>query len=422
MLKQYLSLSRTVHLLCLGALVNRAGSFLVPFLTLYLRESLDLGIGFASIALGVFGVGALVASLVGGHLADQIGRKTVMLLSLFGSAAILVFFGFLETPWMILAAIFIFSLISEMYRPAAAAMIADVTEPEQRSLAFGLMYVAINLGFAVAAAVGGILAEVSFLWLFWGDAITTGVFGLLILLWIAETLPGVGGEEPVSKIEPAPDSATPEVKIEAKPDDASLAAAVQHILHDGVFLVFCGATFVLAVMYTQSICTFPMCLTERGFSPRTYGWIIAINGAMIVLVQLPVTSWVTRYHRGWMMALSAIVTGAGFALFGFASVPWHFAVAVMVWTSGEMMGSPISMAIVSDLAPQRFRARYMGVFSMSFSSSMMVGAPLGGWVLNTLGSEYLWGICGLLGLISGLAFFMLRNRLLPPKLNITPSK
>ena len=189
MLKEYRSLSRTVHLLCIGALVNRAGAFLVPFLTLYLRESLDLGIGFATTAMGVFGVGALVASLVGGQLADQLGRKTVMLISLFGSAAILMLFGNLSSPWTILAAILVFSLLSEMYRPAASAMVADVTESEQRSFAFSLMYVAINLGFAIAASVGGMLAEISFHWLFWGDAVTTAVFGLLILFWITETIP-----------------------------------------------------------------------------------------------------------------------------------------------------------------------------------------------------------------------------------------
>jgi len=424
MLKQYLTLSRTVHLLSVGALVNRAGSFLVPFLTLYLRESLDLSIGFASSALGVFGVGALVASLVGGYLADRFGRKSVMLLSLFGGATILTFFGFLTTPWTILAAIFVFSLFSEMYRPAAFAMIADVTDPSQRTHAFGLMYVAINLGFAVAAAVGGMLAEFSFLWLFWGDAITTGLFGLLIIFWIAETLHKdesqedgdqetehrevVYQEESVSEVEKS------SINTTADSGDTSLAAAVRHIMHDGVFLVFCGATFVLALMYMQSFCTFPICLTQQGYGAKTYGLIIAVNGALIVIMQLPVTSIVSRYHRGWMMAISAMISGVGFALFGVASLPWHFTAAVVVWTCGEMMGSPLSSAIVSDLAPKRFRARYMGVFTMSFSSSMMIGAPLGGWILNTLGSEYLWGICGGLGLVASLAFFALRQRLLHP--------
>ena len=414
MLKQYLSLSRTVHVLCLGALVNRAGAFLVPFLTLYLRESLGLGVGFATMAMGVFGVGALVASLVGGYLADRIGRKPVMLISLFGAAGMLVVFGMLTTPKMIIAGVFAFSVLSEMYRPAASAMIADVTDSHERTRAFSLMYVAINLGFAVAASVGGFVAEISFQWLFWGDALTAAVYGLLILILIVESMPSHVHEskKTISTNEPEVDSS--DAPADSAPVDASLAAAVRHLIRDRVFLMFCVATFVLSVMYMQSISTFPIFLSERGIGARTYGLIMALNGALIVFLQLPLTSFVTRFHRGWMMALSAIIVGSGFALFGVASAPWHFALAVVVWTMGEMIGFPLSSAIVSDLAPQQFRARYMGVFMMSFSSSMIVGAPLGGLVLRQLGGATLWGLCGLLGIAAALVHVALRRRLLPP--------
>lgn len=412
MLKPYLSLPRTVHLLCVGALVNRAGAFLVPFLALYLRESLGFEITFATTAMGMYGAGSLVASLIGGHLADRIGRKTVMLIALFGAASVLVVFGYLTTQWTILAAILIFALLSDMYRPAASAMIADVTDPAQRTHAFGLMYVAINLGFAVAASVGGWLAKYSFQWLFWGDALTAAAFGLLILLWIAETLPRGGTH--AAPIDAAGDASRGTGKGYPSSTDTTVAAAVRHILTDGVFLVFCGATFVLAMMYTQAFSAFPIYLNELGIGAQTYGLIIALNGILIVAFQLPITSLVIRYHRGWMMTLAAAVTAVGFALFALAASPWHFAAAVAVWTLGEMMGSPLSSAIVSDLAPRRFRARYMGVFSMSFSASMMVGAPLGGWVLRTLGGGTLWGLCGLLGLTAAAAFGLLRHRLLPP--------
>ena len=412
MLKQYLALSRTVHVLCVGALVNRAGAFLAPFLTLYLADALDLGVGFATTAMGVFGGGALVASLVGGHLADRIGRKTVMLISLFGGAAILSVFGLLTTPWSILAAVLAFSLFAEMYRPAASAMIADVTESAQRPQAFALMYVAINLGFAVAAAVGGILAELSFQWLFWGDALTAAAFGLLILFRIAETLPGLAGQP--APAETAQSTANLATDRAPNPRDTTLVAAARHIVADRVFLVFCAATFVLALVFMQSFTTFPIYLAELGHGARTYGLIISLNGIMIVFLQLPITSLVARYHRGWMISLAAIITGAGFALFGLAAAPWHFAMALTVWTAGEMIGSPVSMSIASDLAPQRFRARYMGVFTMSFSSSMMVGAPLGGLVLRELGGGYLWAICGLLGLTAALAYGALRHRLIAP--------
>ena len=152
---EYLKLPRTVHILCVGALINRAGAFLVPFLTIYLQEELDLGVGFATQAMGMYGVGALAAVLVGGDLADRIGRRVVMVFSLMGAAAILLVFGWLTSRWSIMVGLLGFSLVSEMYRPAASAMIADLTDPDRRAHAYGLMYVAINMGFAVAASIGG---------------------------------------------------------------------------------------------------------------------------------------------------------------------------------------------------------------------------------------------------------------------------
>ncbi len=182
MLKQYLTLPRAIHILCVGAFINRAGAFLAPFLTLYLQKKLDLGTEFATQAMGIYGVGAMAAFAVGGHLADRLGRRTVMLISLLGSGSILMVFGRLSSPWAILAALLLFALVAEMYRPAASAMIADLVAPDRRPEAFGLMYVSINLGFAVAASVGGVLARYSFRLLFWGDALTAFVYAGIIFL------------------------------------------------------------------------------------------------------------------------------------------------------------------------------------------------------------------------------------------------
>ena len=126
MLKPYFALPRAVHVLCLGTFVNRAGTFLVPFLTLYLTSSLGLGSAFATQAMGLYGFGGIVAALTGGALADRIGRRTVMMISLLGAASLLAFFGRLTSPPAILAAVLAFSFLGEMYRPAASAISASV--------------------------------------------------------------------------------------------------------------------------------------------------------------------------------------------------------------------------------------------------------------------------------------------------------
>ncbi len=189
MLQPYLNLPRAVHILCLGTFVNRAGTFLIPFLTIYLHANLGLSPRTATLTMGLYGLGAIVASMLGGHLADWIGRRRVMLFSLFGGAAALFIFSFLTSATAVMATVTAFGIIAEMYRPAASAMIGDLVEPARRPHAFGLMYVAINLGFAVGPVIGGLIAAYSFRWLFWGDAFASCMYGLIVLTLIRETLP-----------------------------------------------------------------------------------------------------------------------------------------------------------------------------------------------------------------------------------------
>ncbi|MGD2109012.1 MAG: MFS transporter [Phycisphaerae bacterium] len=417
MIAQFLNLSRTVHLLCLGAFINRAGTFIAPFLTLYLEDELELGVGFATRAMGVYGVGALLAYFTGGQLADQIGRRIVMLVSLVGTAAILLLFAHLRSGWSILGALLAFSFIAEMYRPACSAMIADVTGPEQRTHAFGLMYVAINLGFAVATSVGGFLAQYSYEWLFWGDALTAFLFAVLIFVTIKETLPSR------RRSRDGVDRWTPD---DAVCDDVEASApmreAAAHILSNGTFLACWVAAFFVAASYVQALSTFPLYLNQLGFGAKEYGRLIALNGVLIVIFQLPVTMIVAKYHRGTMVIASAVIVGVGFGLTGLATTGWHFALTIVVWTFGEIMHAPLMPAIVADLSPSNMRGRYMGVFTVCFSCSMMVGAPLGGVVLDKLGGGWLWGGTLMIGLVSASVFAAVRRQIAVPTTDDPPTE
>ncbi|UCE59546.1 MAG: MFS transporter [Phycisphaerales bacterium] len=409
MIKQYLNLPRAIHVLCVGAFINRAGTFLVPFLTLYLQKELGLSTGFATRAMGAYGFGSIVAFLAGGHLADLIGRRAVMLISLCGGAAILLIFGSLSSPWMITLALVCFAVVAEMYRPAASAMIADLVSSDHRAHAFSLMYVSINLGFSAAAAIGGWLAQYSFQWLFLGDALTAMIYAVIIFATIRETLPPRLGTSGNSALKPAGQGNT-------KNDTAStpLAEAIVHILRDRVFMIFCLGTFCVAVVIMQALSTFPLHLQARGMGADTYGRIIAVNGLMIAFLQLPTTSLAARFDRGLMVVLSAVITTIGFGLIGVAVTPWHFTLTVVIWTCGEMINAPLTSAIVSDLAPVHLRARYMGVFSMCFSVALMIGVPLGGMVLERFGGDHLWGGSAAVGMTAAALYWVVRRQMRPP--------
>ncbi len=368
-MRSYLTLPRAVHILCAGILVNRAGTLLVPFLTLYLSGRLGLGITGATRIMGAYGAGALVAAIVGGHLADRFGRKRVMVGSLAAGAVVLWLFPLLDTPWTVAAGLFVFALVGEMYRPATQAMLADLVEPARRPQAYALLYVAINLGFTIAPIIGGLLAATNFRWLCRVDALTGAAFALIILLFVRETRPVPGG---------------------AAPEHVGWRRAVGTIARDRTMLAFCASTLLLGLAFMQVASTFPLYLQQLGIGARSYGRILAVNGAMITFLQLPFSSWATRWRRDWMMMAAGVVLGGGFFLNAFARTTLQFALVVVVWTSGEMLNAVFAPTIVSELAPVALRGRYMGALTMCFSSAALFGAPLGGLVLDHAGGRVLW--------------------------------
>jgi MFS family permease len=259
-------------------------------------------------------------------------------------------------------------------------MIADLVEPERRPAAFALMYVAVNMGFAIAPVIGGLLAATSFRWLCWVDGLTNAAYALLLLVLVRETRTVAGAAR-------ATDG-----------DRVGTGEALRVISRDGTMLAFCAGIVLVGLSFMQIASTFPLYLGQLGIDAKQYGRIIAVNGLMITVLQLPFTSLVSRWRRDLVLIASGVVLGVGFFLNAFAQTPWQFTAVVVVWTLGEMLNAVFAPTIVSDLAPPALRGRYMGVFTMCYSSAAMFGAPLGGLVLARGGGLALWTAVLLMGL------------------------
>lgn len=375
MFGHYQSLPTQVWILCLGSFINRAGSFVLIFLTIYASEKLGFGVSFATTCLGAVGFGSIVGSLVGGQLADHWGRKPVMLMALFGGGAMLLLLATQSNRWLFLLNIAAFAMVAEMYRPAASAMIGDLVTAERRPHAFALMYISINLGFAVAPPLGGWIAKYDYSLLFLGDALTTAVYGAVILFLVRETVPSAKKEHE-----------------EEETRKIGLSEAMGHIRRDPTFLSFCLATFLLGIVFTQGFSTLPLFMKQAGFSNVELGMLLSINGVMIVLLQLPLTHWLQRFNAMAMLTLGGVLIGIGFGLTGLAVSGLLLALTIVVWTLGEIIQAPLQQSIVTDMAPPELRARYLGMYTMSFACALTVGAPIGGRLLSDYGASVLWSV------------------------------
>lgn len=367
------SLPATVWILFAGTFINRFGGFVVPFLVLYLTRQ-GYSIRQSGLAIGVYGAGHILASALGGHLADRIGRRNTIAISMFGSAAMMMALSQAHAYGAILAITFLAGVSAEMYRPASHALIGDVVPVEQRITAFAMYRFAVNLGFAAGPAMAGFLADRSFFYLFAGDAFTSALYGGIALLALPHGLRTYEKGE-------------------------RLGEAVRVARRDKPFLLFLLAATCVALVDFQMASTVALHVQAAGFPASTYGLLISLNGVLIVLFELAIIAVVRSMPPRPVIAVGFLLTGIGFALTGVAHTIPMLVITVVIWTMGEMISSPTMSAYVAGLAPERYRGRYMGLWVLTWSVGLMLGPPIGTMLLAH-DPAILWGSCGLLGAVA----------------------
>jgi len=357
-----------------GALVNRAGTFVVPFLALYLTGERDVSVAQAGLVLSVLGLGSAIGQPLGGVLADRIGRRRTMVLGMLSSAATLLVLGAAQSFLAVALAAFAYGLCLDLFRPAVQAAIADLVPDADRPRAFALQFWAVNLGFSVGTPLGGFLASRGYWLLFVLDAAASVAFALLILRGVPETRP-VQHEDTGGRL--------------------------RDVLSDRLMLALVASVVAGAVVYLQAFSTLPLVFERDGLGPGSYGLAIGLNGVLIVLLQPLLLGALGRRRRGPLLLAAMLLQGAGFGLTAFAdAMPMHI-VAISVWTLGEILQAGLLGALVASLAPAHLRGRYMGTFGFSFGAAAFLAPVLGTQVLSRLGEGALWGGSFLLCLASG---------------------
>ena len=361
-------LPRAFWILWAGMLVNRAGAFVSPFLALYLVNERHTSVERAGTVVALVGFGSLGSGPISGALADRIGRRPTLVLSTGLGATAMFALGFSRTELATGAAALALGFFGEMYRAPAMAMVSDLVPAELRTRAFGLIYWAVNLGFSVAMVLGGTLARAGFTPLFWADAVTCAMFGILIWRAVPETLPA------------APDA--------SGESDGGFAT----VLRDPLFVAFLLLALVAECVYMQAYTTLPLAMTGSGLPAQAYGLAMAVNGIVIVAVQPVTAAWLGRRDKTTMIAGGVGLFGLGFGLTALATTTWEYALCVAIWTLGEILTNATAVALIAGLAPPRLRGRYNGVFGLAFSVGYLI-APLAGTRLLAHGQPVLWLSC-----------------------------
>lgn len=369
-------LPRTFWVLWTGMLINRLGTMVVSFLAFYLSSVRGLTVTQVGAVVSVGGAGSVVAQTLGGYLTDRFGRRVTLCGGMVATAVSMIVLGYVTSLPALVAAVFACGVSVDLYRPAAAALTSDLVPARDRARAFGLQYWAINLGFAFANFLGGLLARHGFGLLFWVDALTCLAFGAVIWRGVPEP-----------------------PRVRAHPREGRRDGFVT-VLRDRVMLayVLCSLGYLFVLMQHQA--TMALAMRRDGLSPAAYGLAIACNGVVIVVVQPIVIRWLTERDRPRVLACGMALVGVGFGLNAAATTTPLYAAAVVVWTLGEIIAASVGQAIVADLAPSHLRGRYQGLFGTAWAVAALA-APLGGTALLAQGKLVLWPVCAGLAVLAG---------------------
>lgn len=369
------ALPRGAWILFGETLVNRLGTFVVVFLVLWLTQ-IGWSAGMAGLAVSVYGLGGLVASLAGGWLADRFGRRRTIALSMFSSAAVLLALPHMRGTWAVLTMAALAGLTSELYRPAANGLLSDLIPAGHRVPGFAVYRLAVNLGHGIGPAIGGFVAERSFVWVFTADAATSVAAGIVALVALPE------GRR---------------TKREEEPPGGFRRAAFA----DRQFLLFLGATLVVTLIAFQSTAGYPLQIRASGLTAAHYGILMSLNGLLVVLFELPLVGITRRFRPRPVMAVGVLLTGVGFGMAAWAETFAFFALTVAIWTAGEIVFTPVSAAYVGDVAPESLRGRYYGAYVLVHSLGIVLGPGLG-TALYAVNPDALWAACAALGVIGAL--------------------
>ncbi len=391
----YKGLPVSIWLLAVVTLINRSGTMVIPFLSIYLTSRQGFTLQEAGVTTFLFGFGSMVGSYLGGHLTDRIGYFRVIWSSLVAGGLLFVLLGYTDGKWAIWGTVLVLSVIAESFRPATMTAVGRFSEPGNRTRSFSLIRMAINLGWSIGPAVGGLLiATAGYRSLFWVDGLTCIAAGAFFAAALRERKrPAPAGTEPPAPAVPSPPVGSP--------------------YRDKPYLVFLLVTTLASIIFMQMITTLPVYFNQEvHLGEEEIGALMALNGVLIVLLEMPlIFTYEQRLDRMNGMGWGVVLYGLAYVLFNFFPMGFSVAVVSMVALSfGEMLNMPLANTYAMSRTTEANRGRYMGLYSMTFSVAHIVGPSIGFAVAGSWGFPALWYLLGAMSVAVWAGYAWLKRR------------
>lgn len=385
----YAGLSRDTWLLSLVMLINRSGTMVLPFMSLYLTSNgVGYSIGQAGFVYGLFGAGAFTGAWLGGKLTDKIGFYPVQLITLTGGGLLFMVLGQMKSFPAICVVSFILSFVNEAFRPANSTAIAFYSKEGNRTRSYSLNRLAINMGWAVGSAIGGVLAKYNYELLFWVDGATNICAAGLMLAFVKP------------------------INYKPASHKRSVVAGKQSAMHDGIYMWFIVLTTLFATCFFQLFTNMSVYYKlDLHFSEPFIGLLMSVNGLIIVLIEMVVVYKLEGRRRSTVYIITGTLLMAGaYCMLGSFLMTHALAfVMVVVITFAEIMAMPFMNSYWIGRSKTHNRGQYAALYTMAWSAAQTFGPMTGAQVAEHAGFKKLWWIITGLALLTAIGFMRLHT-------------
>ncbi|MPS75120.1 MAG: MFS transporter [Chryseobacterium sp.] len=383
-------------MLSIVMLINRSGSMVLPFLGVYMTDHLHFSLENAGIVLSFYGIGSVLGSWLGGYLTDKFGEYYIQSWSLFLSAPIFLIIPFFPSVEMMAVLIFLQSTISDTFRPANSVAITKYARPENLTKAFSLNRMAINLGFSIGPALGGILSGISYNFLFIVNFIGAVLAGSIYVIFFRKR----------SKI----------FREKKKSETSEVAKKTgKSPYKDYPFLVYSILCTIFAICFFQFFNTIPLFYKDVAkLSQSTIGFILGYSGFIIVLLEMPLVSIAERTLKiPQILFLGVFLAGLSYLMLIFGNnIPWLI-LSMTVLCVAEIWALPFMSTVTALRSERGNKGAYMGVNGIAFSFSFIITPFLGTYVVSQFGFDSLWYGSFAVLTLSAVLLYIVVQKMLP---------
>ncbi|WP_390455119.1 MFS transporter [Chryseobacterium sp. Alg-005] len=377
-------------MLALVMLINRSGSMVLPFLGVYMTAHLHFSIENSGIVLSFFGIGSVIGSWLGGMITDRIGEYRVQSLSLLLSVPLFCLIPLFTTEVGLAGIILAQSIVSEAFRPANSVAITKYAKPENITRAFSLNRMAINLGFSIGPALGGILSAISYEFLFYSNASAALLAGLLYIWFFGKR----------NKFE---------VVKAQKVREARAAAKDNSPYKDNKFLIYCFFCMLFSICFFQLFSTLTIFYKDTAhLSQQNIGYILGYSGFLIVLLEMSLVQIAEKYFNlAFTMLIGTFLCGFSYAMLAFDYGMITLVISMTLLCIGEIWTLPFMSTITALRSGEHNKGAYMGLNGISFSIAFIITPYLGTMIADQFGFETLWIGTGVLAILIAVAFYFI---------------